>query len=471
MGKRVHFIGICGKGMSAVAELMQEKGWSVTGSDAEFYPPVSDYLVRHKVSFVEGYRAENVPQDVDLIVIGKNAKLVPESNDEVRAAFEKGIPVKSFPDILEDLTAATENIVVAGSYGKSTTTALLSWCLVHSGKDPSYFIGEVVRGMDEHAHIGTGGLFVLEGDEYPSSNWDPASKFLHYNPTHVLLTAAAHDHVNIFPTQADFEAPFYALLALMPPQGLLVTSADEPFAKSLAAASKRNCIFYGLHAPEAVWSTRHIEPGERTRFTLTKQGEPVVELTTELLGAHNIENIVAASALLLERNAITPEQLAHAVLSFKGVKRRMELLTQNSSVPVYEGFGSSYDKAKSALRAAKLHYPNRRLVVVFEPHTFSWRSKEMLHWYDDIFKDSSLVLIYHPADQGAQTHSQASHEEIVERVRSAGGNACSVTTPAQTLALLEAEVALNDVILILTSGGLDGMTVSIPELIERKFAK
>jgi len=232
--KKAHFIGIAGKGMSAVALLMREAGVEITGSDEGFYPPVSDYLAAANIPFSNGYKKENIPDDADVIVIGKNAKLTKESNEEVAAAFASGKRILSFPDVLEEMTAGDETLVVVGSYGKSTSTALLSWCLLQSQKDPSYFIGEITNGLEAHAHLGHGNVFVLEGDEYPSANWDYRSKFLHYNPKNVLLTSATHDHVNVFPTHEEYLSPFRQLIAVLPQDGLLVVNATEPHALALS---------------------------------------------------------------------------------------------------------------------------------------------------------------------------------------------------------------------------------------------
>jgi UDP-N-acetylmuramate: L-alanyl-gamma-D-glutamyl-meso-diaminopimelate ligase len=467
--RKAHFIGISGKGMSAVAKLLQDQGWEISGSDAEFYPPVSDYLRRHNLPLTEGYRSKNIPNDVDIIVIGKNAKLVPESNEEVRAAFAKGVPVRSFPEVLQGLVEGTENIVVAGSYGKSTVSALIGWCLVCAGKDPSYFIGEIVRGMNDHARLGNGNLFVLEGDEYPSANWDTASKFLYYKPTDLILTAAVHDHVNVFPTQRAFELPFKNLISLLPADGLLVVCGDEANARRIAQESFRPVVLYGLDSDDLDWSASGIRYAETTTFSLTRKADPVVDLSISLLGRHNVQNVVGAAAFLLERELLDLDALQAAMASFAGVKRRMELLTRNTSVPVYEGFGSSYDKARSALDAVCLHFPNRRIVTVFEPHTFSWRSREMVHWYDDVFNGSAMVLIYHPAAQGADTHKQLSQDEIVRRVQSAGVDARAIGTAQQMLATLGDELLPTDVVLILTSGGFDGMIEKITRLVEYRF--
>lgn len=465
MAKKAHFIGIAGKGMSATALLLREQGWEISGSDEGFYPPVSDYLEKAGIAFAHGYRKENIPADAALVVIGKNAKLVPESNEEVAAALTSG-KAKSFPDVIEELTLGTDNVVVAGSYGKSTTTALLAWCLMAAGKDPSYFVGEITKGFAAHAHLGNGGAFVLEGDEYPSSNWDPKSKFLHYNPRSVILTSATHDHVNVYPTHEAYLAPFKELIGILPESGLLVVNAGEPFALALSENYKGTVVRY--NTPDA-WHADHIAWGSPTTFDLMRGNEKICTLSTMLLGAHNVENIVAVSALVLEKQLLTPEELAAGVATFEGVKRRMESLAPRSSIPVYEGFGSSYEKARAAMKAMKLHFPDRRLVVVFEPHTFTWRNKAALPQYDDVFEGADRVYVYEPAAQGAATHAQLNQEDIVERIRSAGFDAEAISDAQAALREITDGTTKDDALLLLTSGDLGGLIKSLPAALEEKF--
>jgi UDP-N-acetylmuramate: L-alanyl-gamma-D-glutamyl-meso-diaminopimelate ligase len=465
---KAHFIGIAGKGMSATALLLKQMGVEISGSDEGFYPPVSDYLESAKVPFAKGYRKENIPADADVIVIGKNAKLVPETNEEVRAAFASGKLVRSFADIVHELTVASENIVVAGSYGKSTCTALLAWCLRTAKKDPSYFIGEVTNGFESYAQRGKGPVFVLEGDEYPSSNWDNTSKFLRYNARNVLLTSATHDHINVFPTHADFLKPFRALLDGLPPDGVLVACSSEPHARALVQATSRRAIYYALD-DRANWHAGKIVHGARTDFDLMQGNEKVVRLATHHLGNHNIENIVGVSAMLLEKGLLSPDELRAGMASFMGVKRRMELLSMASTVPVYEGFGSSYEKARSAIAAIKLHFPDRRLVVVFEPHTFTWRNREAIAAYDDVFDGAANIFIYEPASQGAGTHAQLTQAEIVGRVRNAGYDAEPFVEPSEALQRLDGMLKPDDVLLLLTSGELGGLIKTIPKLVDQKY--
>lgn len=465
---KAHFIGISGKGMSATALLLREKGWVVSGSDEGFYPPVSTYLEDAEIFFAHEYKKENIPADADVIIIGKNAKLVPETNEEVRAAYDSGIRVCSFPDMLEELSKDKKTIVVVGSYGKSTTTALLSWCLKATGKDPSYFIGEITRGFAQHAQLGSSDVFVLEGDEYPSSNTDSTPKFLHYNPKNVLLTSATHDHVNVYPTHADYLKPFEQLITSLPADGMLVANGDEQYARALAEKHGNNVVFYGMNDTNE-WYPAKISFGETTTFDLMHNKERVATFTTKLLGSHNIENIVGAAAMLLSKGLLTPDECVAGVESFQGVKRRLELLTQHSTVPVFEGFGSSYEKARSAIEATRLHYKGRRLLVVFEPHTFSWRNRGAIAWYDTVFTGADRVYIYEPAAQGKHSHEQLSQEEIVARVSAAGITTTAITSPAETLALLQNELKENDIVLLLTSGSFDGLIEGIPALAEQKF--
>jgi UDP-N-acetylmuramate: L-alanyl-gamma-D-glutamyl-meso-diaminopimelate ligase len=188
-----------------------------------------------------------------------------------------------------------------------------------------------------------------------------------------------------------------------------------------------------------------------------------------MLGDHNIENIVGVSAMLLEKKLLTPEELKGGMRSFLGVKRRMELLSPNSKLPVYEGFGSSYEKARSAIAATKLHFPDRRLIVVFEPHTFTWRNRAAIAAYDDVFAGASKVFVFEPASQGAATHAQLTQDEIIARTKAAGYDVEAINNPEMAIQGLSGMLRQDDVVLLLTSGVLGGLIKSIPKLVETKF--
>lgn len=463
---KYHLIGICGAGMSAVAELLVESGHVVTGSDEGFYPPISDYLVEHKIPCTTPFSPNNIPNDVDYIVIGKHAKLVPEENEEVKAAFDSGKPILSFPQVLQALSEKKERILAVGSYGKSTCTSLLSWCLEINHKDPSYFIGALPLTPYTNAHIGQGQDFIMEGDEYPSSNWDNTSKFLFLSPKHVIVTALAHDHVNVFPTHEDYVAPFIKLLLEV--SGKMVLCLDDETIQAKLPTLSGDIITYGL-SENALYRAENIEWGMVSSFDLMRGGVFVERLSTSLLGRHNIQNIVGVSALLLETGKLTKEELAHGISSFKGIVRRLDKKSEKTIIPVYEGFGSSVDKARSAIEAIKLHFPTRRLIAVFEPHTFSWRNRSALHWYDTVFQGVDHVYMYKPPEHGKGTHDQLSLQEIAERVVATGIPVTPFEHTSTGLVEIINHTQTNDVILILSSGGMDGLIPETVSALEEKF--
>jgi UDP-N-acetylmuramate: L-alanyl-gamma-D-glutamyl-meso-diaminopimelate ligase len=460
--RKAHFIGIAGIGMAATALLLREQGWSVTGSDEGFYPPASEILPRAGIRVASPHAAANVPADVDAIVIGKHAKLTRE-NPEVAAAFGSGKPILSFPDVLAQVTRNRDRIVVAGSYGKSTSASLLAWVLVHAGKKPGYFLGAVPKDLPSNAALGSDAPFILEGDEYPSSNTDSRAKFLHYAPQSLLLTSAVHDHVNVFPTHADYLAPFQQLIGELPADGLLVACADEPHAMGLAGAAPCRVVTYSLSDANAAYRAESIVYGEESNFDLIGPGIRQ-SIRTAQLGAHNIQNMLGAAALLLEKRLTTPAEIAAAFASYQGIVRRLDKLTTRSPIPLYEGFGSSREKSRAAIDAIRLHFPNKRLAIVFEPYTFSWRSRDTLFWYETVFDGADHVFVCQPPSHGAASHDQVSHEEIVERI-AASGMAVTKLGGDRTanVATIVSHVEPNDMVLVLTTGDIGGL---IPPLVE-----
>ena len=209
--------------------------------------------------------------------------------------------------------------------------------------------------------------------------------------------------------------------------------------------------------------------GAVSQFTLTERGREIARVTTTQLGAHNIENMVGIGVFVLTRGLASVEQYTAAMGSFRGVMRRLDRKSDHTSVQMFEGFGSSYDKAKSAIAAMKKHFAQRRLLVVFEPHTFSWRNRNKLAWYDDVFSGCDRVFIFEPANQGAGTHEQASHNEIMERVYAAGVDAMPVHSCEEGLAKIGAELRKDDAVLFLTSGDIGGLIERLPLLAEKQF--
>jgi len=468
--KKAHLIGICGKGMSGLALLLKQKGYKITGSDEGFYDPVASLLKKNGIKFTPFHSPSNIPKDANLIVIGKHAKLSLEENEEVKTAFRSGIEIQSLPETLGELAKNTENTVIAGSFGKSTVTALLAWCLKNSKKDPSYFIGAVPFGFKTNAKLGKSKHFIFEGDEYPSSNWDTKSKFLHLHPKNLILISAEHDHINVFPTEKDYIQPYKKLVSLLPKDGILVVSKEGKNIDKVTKDAKCKIISYGFDK-KSIWYPKNIVYREKTSFDLFKGKNKIINLETSLLGKHNVGNIVGASAFLLEKKLITPRELQKSIRNFKGISGRLDLKTKKSSVLVYEGFGSSYAKAKSVFDSLQLHFPNKKLITVFEPHTFGWRNAENKKWYKDIFNTSSKVLVLPPPKHGAKTHQQMDFSEIVKEIKKNKKEVYKIKNEKEALGILKKMVKKDDIIVLISSGPLFGLTASVPKLVEKMFPK
>ncbi len=462
--KSAHFIGIGGVGMSATAKLLRDSGVAVTGSDQAVYPPISDVLRDEGLVCHTPYDPQNIPGGVECVVIGKNANLVPETNAEVAAAFARGCAILSFADVLGLLSRDKTPVVIAGSFGKTTSVSLIAHCLSEAELDPSWMIGAVPLSPPGAAHVGQGEYYLLEGDEYPSSNTDNRSKFLHYHPAHLILTPLAHDHVNVFPTIESYLAPFHQLVEIVPDDGAIFASTGGELSTQFLNAITRPIVTYGISSGE--WQVRDIVWGERTRFTITRRGEDVIRVETVQLGLHNIENMLGIGAFVLSRNIVGAEKFASAMASFKGIKRRLDRKSSKTRIPIFEGFGSSYDKARSAIAAMKQHFGDRRLIVVFEPHTFSWRNRSTMHWYDDVFEGAAKTFVWHPAEQGATTHEQVTQADIVARIRAAGYDVTALSEPQAALEAIGAALGDEVAVLFLTSGNLGGLIASVPELAE-----
>lgn len=463
---KFYFLGIAGAGVSALASILVSEGHEVSGSDEAAFPPVSTYLDRLGVRYATRFSATNIPADVDIAIIGTSAKLHGAENPEFSEIKRRGIPHYTFAEYLGLHTKGRENIVVAGSFGKSTLTAMLAHMLVTAGRKPGWFIGAIPLDLDRTGAAGGDPEMIIEGDEYVVSLEDRRSKFELYGVRHTLLSSIVHDHVNMFPTFESYVLPFRKLVDATP--GVLVCARQYETVREITAG--RDVVWYGL-GPGEGYSAENIVIGEVTTFTLTTPTGERIPLETQLLGHHNIENIVGAAAMLLERGLVTGADLQRSVPVFRGVARRLDKKTIRSRVPVYEGFGSSYEKARSAIEAIQLHFPQRPLVVVFEPHTFSWRNADALVWYDTVFEGVARVLVLPPPTHGAGGHNQLGFAEIMDRILAAGVNASPVAGADAVLADLEGSLKGYEVVLLLSSGPLDGLVDRLPPQFEERFGR
>ena len=405
--KKVHFIGICGVAMSAVATALWQKGWKVTGSDAGFFPPVSTHLKNLGIPYYSGWHPEKmvgggVP---DLVVVG-NA--IGSTNPEFVYAKENKIPFKSFPEIVGDVLIKKNSIVCTGTWGKTTSSALLSHILKHAKMHPSYMIGGLAADGAPSAAIDKGNWSVVEGDEYKTAKWDNEAKFFHYKPTHLLLSAVSWDHADMYPTEKSYFEAFEKLLKMIPKNGKIVVCADNEEARKVAGkteigesvvealrTNETNSVFpattdvtYGKN-PDATYRYENIKhSAEGISFNIDYHGIKY-EIKSRLLGIYNAENITGCFAMAKEIG-IAPGEITDAIKTFSGMKRRMEKRYENG-VTVIDDIAHSPEKAKSVLKNLREIYKGK-IIAVYEPNSGN-RTKESVPSYDKAFEGADEVVI------------------------------------------------------------------------------
>jgi len=364
--KHVHLIGIGGTGLSAIARVLLEKGYAVSGSDQIASPLFKAITAAGARSFL-GHAAEQVA-GADLVI---RSSAIPDDNPEVVAARSEGIPVLKRSDFLEELTQDKDTLAVAGSHGKTTTTAMLIWILDRLGTDPSFISGGVVRQLGCNARAGTGLYFAIEADEYDYM-------FLGLSPKIAIVTNIEHDHPDCFPTQADYRAAFKAFLERVRPDGLALICADDPQAKVLIdemGETTLKILGYGTSS-DADYRVEEIRMvNGQPQFSLfyqisASESQNIGEISLKVPGKHNIVNAAAALAVI-HQLGLPIEEAIDAIGAFIGAGRRFEILGTASGVTVIDDYGHHPTQIAATLEAARTRYPDRRIWAIWEPHTFS----------------------------------------------------------------------------------------------------
>jgi UDP-N-acetylmuramate: L-alanyl-gamma-D-glutamyl-meso-diaminopimelate ligase len=385
--RRIHLIAICGVAMSALGGMLKQRGYAVSGSDENVYPPISTLLERLGISIRQGFRAENLADHPDLVVVGNK---VSRSNPEVEALLASGIPYVSLPQALAELFIAEHrSVVVAGTHGKTTSTAMLAWVLQAAGRDPSLMVGGEALNFGGNYKLGDGECFVIEGDEYDTAFFDKGPKFLHYRPQALLLTAVEFDHADIYRNLEHVKQAFRQLVAVLPSAAPLVVATDFPHARDVAKKHKPLTTF-GLGAEWQAVSLR--DNGTYTVFDITHNGKTECSARVQQPGGINARNAlgvyVMARALGLKTADILP-----GLASFRGVARRQEKVGEWRGITLIDDFAHHPTAVAGAIAALRLRYPRRRLWAVFEPRSNTSRRKIFQREYVQAFASADQVII------------------------------------------------------------------------------
>ena len=448
--KKVHLIGICGTAMATVAVLLKQRGLDVRGSDEHSYPPMSELLASQGIRPLEGYRADHVSADLDLVVVG-NA--VSRGNPEVEALLDRRLRYCSLPEIVRDeFLWGARPIVVAGTHGKTTTSFMTAWALAQTGAEPGFLIGGVSRNFGTSGRLGAGGgPFVIEGDEYDSAFFDKTAKFLKYLPHVVVVNGIEFDHADVYPDLGALRLAFRRLVRLVPGGGRLLLCADDGEAAELAAEAPCAVETFGL-ASGADWRAQRIryEP-EATVFDVTHGTAPVGRVTLPLPGAFNVRNALGAIAATAAAG-VPAGAAAGALGGFRGVRRRLEVRGVVRGVTVYDDFAHHPTAVRETLQALRAPAPAGRLWAVFEPRSATACRRVFQGAFADALQVADEVLVADVYRAALPAAERLSEGRLVADLTERGVPARHVPGAAEIAGIVAREARPGDRVVLMSNG-------------------
>lgn len=452
--QKIHLIAVCGTAMGALACMLKDLGYGITGSDTAVYPPMSDFLTSSGIEILPGFTPEHIPRDCDLVVVG-NAVSV--DNPECQEMMRRGLPYCSMPQALNALVARGKQVLmVTGTHGKTTTSSLLVWLLESAGRKPSFFIGGILKNFARNYQIGAGDYLVVEGDEYDTAFFDKKSKFFHFNPARLVLTSVEFDHADIFADFAAVKDAFSELMHQLAPQCLLL--AGEGAVLDELTRQTEACVWrYGVEAGNDWRLGAYSFSDGLARFEVWHAGELWHDFTTPLVGAHNLINALACIAVA-HSLGLSKDEIAGGLLSFQGVKRRQEVRGEKNGVVVLDDFAHHPTAVKATIEAVRAFYPQRRLVAVFEPRSNTSMRSVFQREYAQAFDAADMAVISdvplkHKVPQG----QMFSLERLLDDLKARGRDAYAFAGPDAIVEFLAERLEPGYVVLIMSNGGFGGI--------------
>src|SRR5437868_2915239 len=372
--------------MGSVAAAMAERGFIVTGSDENVYPLMSTFLEQRGIALTAGYRAENIPAKTDVVVVIGNA--MKRGNPEVEAVLNRKLFYLSLPEVLKNyFLRGRHNLVVTGTHGKTTTTALLAWIITSAGHRPSYMIGGIPRNLGQGARFNDSKFFVIEGDEYDTALFDKRSKFIHYLPELVIVNNIEFDHADIFHDLDEIKVSFRHLLRIIPQNGMVLLNGDDGNCREVANECPTQIVEvgFGIHCAAQIRDVAYSAAG--SRFTLADD-----KFEISLVGEFNVRNTAMAISAA-KFYGVSPDDIHHALSKFKGIARRQEIRGEAGGVKVIDDFGHHPTAIAQTLTSLRYRYPHHRLWAVFEPRSNTTRRAVFQHELPDALKLADGVFI------------------------------------------------------------------------------
>lgn len=467
--RRIHLVGVAGTGMGAFAGMLKTAGYIVTGSDENVYPPMSDMLRAWEIEVFTPYAAANIDKArPDLVIIGNVIRRV---NEEATAVRERGIPQMSFPAALGALIlAGKHSIVIAGTHGKTTTSALMSHVLVHAGLDPTFLVGGVALNAGANYRLGNGPHVVVEGDEYDTAYWDKGPKFLHYRARTALLTSIEFDHADIYRDMPHYESAYERFCATLPPNGWLGVSAAYPRAVEIARAhSAAPVVTYAAEREADYCASSPQFTEEGARFHIAGPGGEVGEILLPMSGYHNIENAVGVYAAARSLG-LAPNEIAAGLASFKGVKRRQEPRGEIGGVLVIDDFAHHPTAVRETILGIRQRYPTRRLWAVFEPRSNTSRRNIHQAEYAAAFDHADVVTLRLPEPHDkVPENERLDVSQVVRDIESRGIRASAIEDVGEMTTLVAKEAQAGDVVLVMSNGAFGGFIPALLDSLRARF--
>ena len=448
--KSVHFTGIGGTGMAAAAAAMQEKGFTVTGSDQNVYPPMSTFLAEKKIAVMNGYDEKNLARKPDLVVIG-NA--ISRGNSEAEYILDHKLRYCSLAALLaEFFIRGKRALVVSGTHGKTTTTSLLAWVFEHSGLNPSFFIGGIPTNLGQGARFTDGEWFILEGDEYDTAFFDKRSKFIHYQPEVAIINNLEFDHADIFENLDAVKKTFSHFIRLVPRNGLLLGNGDDANLAPLLNVTHCPVKRFGLGEDNSVRAFNLRFGPTATEFEI-----PSFKFHINLVGELNVRNALAVVACA-KHCGLKNQQIQAAFDTFKGIKRRMEVRGIAGGVTLIDDFGHHPTAIRETLRALRIKYPREKIWAIFEPRSNTTRRNVFQTELAGSFADANAVVVSEVARlEQIAAAERLNPEKLMQDLKTLGKDAAYLPDSDSIVAHLAKNVQGGDIVCVFSNGGFDGI--------------
>ena len=443
---KIHILGICGTFMGSLAIIAKELGHQVTGADQNIYPPMSLILENHEIHIFNGYSISDIPNDVDLIIIG-NA--LSRGNIVIEYILNEKIPFTSGPAWLSQYVLSNKFVIaVAGTHGKTTTTSIITWVLEQAGLNPSYLIGGAPQNFPSSSRITDSRYFVIEADEYDTAFFDKRSKFIHYQPSILVINNLEYDHADIFPDLESIKKQFHHLIRLIPSSGHIFYNLDS----EAITATLKNGVWSTLHPislstdKNAEWSVTASQ-ADCSQFKILKKDKTVTNVTSSLVGEHNMANMLFAFAVS-HSLGIPADTIKKALQQFKGVKRRLEKLETINDITIYDDFAHHPTAIEKTLTAISNAHPSSRIWLLFEPRSNTMKLGHHNTALSNIFKNIYQVLIYTADDIQNNNMKELSHRT---------SNCQCFTSIDDILNTVCLKSQRSDIIVIMSNGGFENI--------------